>query len=75
MFLSSLSKKSIKSWLVWLSGLSPGLQTEGSPVRFPVRAHVWIVGQVPSGFHEGGKHTFMFLFLSFSFPSPLSKNK
>ena len=26
-------------WLVWLSGLSTGLQTKGSPFRFPVRAH------------------------------------
>ena len=25
-------------WLVWLSGLSAGLRTGGSPVRFPVRA-------------------------------------
>ena len=26
-------------WLVWLSGLSADLWTEGSQVRFPVRAH------------------------------------
>ena len=26
-------------WLVLLSGLSAGLHTERSPVRFPVRAH------------------------------------
>ena len=25
------------SWLVWLSGLSTGLGTRGSPVQFPVR--------------------------------------
>ena len=35
------------SWLVWLSGLSTSLQTEGSSVQFPVRAHAWVVGQVP----------------------------
>ena len=26
-----------------------GLRTKGSPVRFPVRAHAWVAGQVPSG--------------------------
>ena len=35
-------------WLVWLSGLSTGLWTKGSPVWFPVRAHAWVAGQVPS---------------------------
>ena len=35
-------------WLVWLSGLSAGLRTERSRVQFPVRAHAWVVGQVPS---------------------------
>ena len=43
--------------------------------RFPVRAHAWVVGQVPSGGCVRGNHTLMFLFLSFSLPSPLSKNK
>ena len=33
--------------MVWLSGLSTGLQIEGSLVRFLVRAHAWIAGQVP----------------------------
>ena len=33
---------------MWLSGLSAGLKTKGSHVRFPVRAHAWVVGQVPS---------------------------
>ena len=40
--------------LVWLSGLSANLQTKGSPVRFPVRAHAWVAGQVPSKEHERG---------------------
>ena len=65
---------------MWLSGLSARLQTKGSLVRFPVRAHAWVVGQVSSVCVCGGgvlrrNHTLMFLSLSFSFPSPLSKNK
>ena len=38
----------IQSWLVWLSGLSTGLWIERSPVQFPVRAHAWVLGHVPS---------------------------
>ena len=66
-------KNTSYTWLVWLSGLSAGLQTKGLPVRFPVRAHAWVVGQVPSRGHMRGNHTLMFLSLSFSLPSPLSK--
>ena len=62
-------------WLVWLSGLSAGLRTKELLVQFPVRAHAWIVDQVPSGGLVRGNHTLMFLSLSFSLPSPLSKNK
>ena len=62
-------------WLVWLSGLSARLQTKGSLVQFPVRAHSWVVGHVPSRGHVRGNHTLMFLSLSFLFTSPLSKNK
>ena len=62
-------------WLVWLSGFSPSLWTRGSLDQFPVGAHAWVVGWVPSGGCMGGNHTWMFLFLSFSFSSPLSKNK
>ena len=36
----------IVPWLIWLSALSVDLWTKGLPVRFPVRAHAWIVGQV-----------------------------
>ena len=68
-------KKISAPWLVWLSGLSASLQTKGLLVQFPVRAHAWIVGQVPSGGHVRGNHTLMFLSLSFSLLSPLSKNK
>ena len=58
-------------WLVWLSGLSAGLRTKGSPVQFPVRAHAWVAGQVPSRGNMRGNHTLMFLFLSFSLPLSL----
>ena len=61
-------------WLVWLSGLSVGLRTIGSLVQFPVRAHAWVVGHVPSGGHTRGNHISMFLSLFFP-PSPLSKKK
>ena len=33
-------------WQVWLSGVVAGLETEGLPVQFPVRAHALVVGQV-----------------------------
>ena len=59
---------------MWLSGLSAGLQTKGSWVRFPVRAHAWVVGQVPSeGALERQPHSDVSLPLSLL--SPLSKNK
>ena len=48
------------------------LGTKGSLSRFPVRAHAWVVGQVPSWVHMKGNYTLMFLSLSFSLP-PLSK--
>ena len=70
------SKNGFKPWLLWLSGLSDGLPTKGSLVRFPVWAQAWVAGQDPShGGHMRGKHTLMFLSLSFSLPSPLSKHK
>ena len=51
-----------------------GLQTKGLLVRFPVRAHAWVTGQVPSRWRGRGDHTLMFLSLSFSLPSPLKIN-
>ena len=74
-FASCTYRNSREPWLAWLSGLSTRLQTKGSPVPFPVREHAWVVGQVPSRGRTRGNHTLRFLFLSFSFPSPLSKNK
>ena len=41
-------------------GLSTGLRTNRSPVRFPVRAHGWVVGQGPGWWHARGKWS-MFL--------------
>ena len=46
---------------------------ENQRVRFPVRAHAWVAGQVPSRGHVRGSHTFIFLSLSFSLPSPSLK--
>ena len=52
-----------------------GLQSKGLPVRFPVRAHVWVAGQVPSGGHTRGNHTLIFLSLSPSLPLSLKINQ
>ena len=60
---------------MWLRWLGTRLQTRRSLVQFPVRAHAWVAGQVPSGGRMRGNHTVMFLSLSFSLPSPFSKNK
>ena len=60
---------------MWLSGLSIRLWSRGSLVQFPVRAHAWVAGQVPSRGCSRGNHILIFLSLSFSLPSPLSKNK
>ena len=62
-------------WLVWLSGLSTSLRNNGWPVRFPVNEHAWVAGLVPQREHARSNDTLMFLSLSFSLPSPLSKNK
>ena len=66
-------KLSKPPWLVWLTGLSTGLQTKGSLVQFPFKAHAWVVGQVPNWGCAKGNHPLMFLSLSFSFPSPVSE--
>ena len=56
-------------------GIEHSLPTKGSLVWFSVRAYAWVVGQDPSGGHTRGNHTFMFLSLSLSIPSPYSKRK
>ena len=61
---------------MYLSGLSVGLKTKGSPVQFPVKAHVWVAGQVPSGgAGEATTHWYFFPSLSPSFPLCLKINK
>ena len=64
--------KEISPGLVRLSGLSTDLWTKGSLVQFPVRAHAWVMGQVPSRGHMRSKHALMFPSLS-PLPSPLSE--
>ena len=56
---------------MWLSGWSAGLWTKGSLVRFPVRAHAWVVGRVPSRGHSRGNHTDVSLPLSPTLPCSL----
>ena len=56
-----------------LSGLSAHLQTKRSSVRFPVREHAWVVGQVPNYMHVRGNPIDVSLPLFLS--SLLSKNK
>ena len=70
-FLSFETKQNKKK----ISGLSAGLQTKGSPVPFPVRAHAWVVGQVPSRGALGGATTHQRFSSSLSPSLPLSKNK
>ena len=41
----------------------------------PVRAQAWVAGQVPSRGRAKGNYTLMFLSLSFSLLSLLSKNE
>ena len=68
-------KKKEQPWLVWLSGLSAGLQTKEPPAWFPVSTHVRVGGQVPNCRIVKGSHTLTFSPSSFSLPSLLSKNK
>ena len=59
---------------MWLSGLSTSLLIKVLLVRSPVRAHIWVAGQVSSRRCTWGNHTLMFPSLSFSLFPP-SKNK
>ena len=65
-------------WLVWLSGLNVIPQTKRSLVRFPVRAHAWVAGQVPGWGHVRGNQSMFLSHIDISLPlflspSPLSK--
>ena len=74
--ISSHLKMKRVPWLVWLSGLSAGLQTKGSLVPFPVRAHAWVGGQVCRGSVWGATTHWCFSpSLSPSLPLSLKKNK
>ena len=53
---------------MWLSGLGTDLQTKGSPVPFPVTAHAWATGQVPSW--DAREATTHWCFSLSSSPSP-----
>ena len=61
-----------------LAGVAPWIERQPANQTvtgsFPVRARAWVVGQVPSRGLVRGNHTLMFLSLSFSLLSPLSKN-
>ena len=58
----------------WLSGLGILMQTKRLLVQFLVRAYAWVVGQVPD-WGLARDYQSMFLSVTFSLPSPLSKNK
>ena len=70
-------KDAVKPWLVWHSGLRAGLRTNGSLVQFPVRAHVWVVGQVPpvGAMWEATIHWYFSPSLAPSLPLSLKINK
>ena len=63
--------------LVWLSRLSASPWTKGPLVQFPVRAHAWVVGQVPSRgpLREATTHWCFSPSLSPSLPLCLEINK
>ena len=71
--LNPSSRNTFYLCLVRLSGLSVGLWTKGLLVQFPVRAHIWAAGQVPSRGRTRDNHTLTFL--SLSFPSPLKTKR
>ena len=60
---------------MWLSGLGVTLQTYTSLVRFPVRAHVWVSGQVPQqeACEEQSTHVSLPLFLTLPVSLKISK--
>ena len=55
-------------WSGSVAIMGAGLRTKGSLVQFPVRAHAWVAGQVPSRERARGNHTLV------SLSSALSKN-
>ena len=61
-----------KPCLVWLSGLDIILQTKGSLVRFPVKAHAWVAGQATSPLGAGKRQL---INVSLPLSPPPSRNK
>ena len=55
-------------WLMWPSTLSAGLQTKRSLVKFPVRAHAWVLGQVPRWGDVRGNQSMYLLHIDVSLP-------
>ena len=68
-YILDVFKMLVAPWLVWLSALSAELQNKGSLDQFPVRAHAWVVGQVPSRGCVESNHTLMFLSFLLPFSS------
>ena len=58
----------VEPWLARLSGLSASLQTKGSPVWFPVRAHAWVVVPGPSWWCTGGNQSMYLSHIDVSLP-------
>ena len=67
--------KTQRPWPVWLSRLGGVLPRKRSLVRFLARARAWVTGHVRKATDPCFCLTLMFLSLSFSLPSPFSKNK
>ena len=53
---------------MWLSGLCVILQTKKLPICFQVRAHSWVVGQVPSWGRTRGNSSVFLSHINFSLP-------
>ena len=73
----SMSRREIRTWLLWLSGLNTNLRTKRSLVQFPVRAMPRLQARSPvGGMREAIDQciscTLMFFSLCFSLHSPLS---
>ena len=73
-------KKCSTSLIIREMQINLGLQTKSLPIQFSIGAHACVVGQAPDWGRERGNwwlilSHIMFLSLSFSLFSPLSKNK
>ena len=54
--------------MVWLSGLNTSLGAKRSLVQFPLRAHAWVVGQIPSWGHVIGNRMMYLSHIDVSLP-------